>query len=56
MFIVKRIIFMNEVLYFEDDTKWTPNKLKAKKFETKKEAIKSSDSTGLYELILEEVT
>jgi hypothetical protein len=55
MFIVKRIAFMNEVLYFEEDTKWTPNRSKAKEFETKKEAIKSSDATGLYELILEEV-
>ena len=55
MFIVKRIAYMNEYLYFEEDTKWTPDKSKAKKFETKKEAIKSSDATGLYELILEKV-
>lgn len=46
---------MNEVLYFEEDTKWTPDRSKAKKFATKKEAIKSSDATGLYELILEKV-
>ena len=46
---------MNEVLYFEEDTKWTPDRSKAKKFNTKKEAIKSADVAGLYELILEKV-
>lgn len=46
---------MNEILYFEEDTKWTPDKSKAKKFETKKEAIKESDRAGIYELILENV-
>ena len=55
MFIVKRIAFMNEVLYFEEDTKWTPDRSKAKQFNTKKEAIKESDKVGLYEIVLEEV-
>jgi hypothetical protein len=55
MFIAKRIAFMDEVLYFEEDTKWTSDKTKAKKFLTKKEAISYSDDTGLYEIIVEEV-
>jgi hypothetical protein len=55
MFIVKRIAAMNEILYFEEDTKWTPDKSKAKKFTTKKEGIAASDRAGLYELIVEEV-
>jgi hypothetical protein len=55
MFIAKRIAFMNEVLYFEEDTKWTPDRSKAKQFNTKKEAIKESDRAGLYEIVLEEV-
>jgi len=55
MFIVKRIAYMNEYLYFEEDTKWTPDKSKAKKFATKKEAISNADRVGLYELILENV-
>lgn len=55
MFIAKRETFGGKVLYFEEDTKWTPEKSKAKKFNTKKEAIESSDRTGLYDLILEEV-
>ena len=46
---------MNEVLYFEEDTKWTPDKSKAKEFETKKEAIKESDRAGIYDLILEKI-
>ena len=55
MFIAKRIAFMNEFLYFEEDTKWTPDRSKAKQFNTKKEAIKESDRAGLYEIVLEEV-
>jgi len=55
MFIAKRIAFMNQILYFEEDTKWTPDTSKAKKFKSKKEAIKESDRTGLYEVIAEEV-
>jgi hypothetical protein len=55
MFITKRIAFMNEVLYFEEDTKWTHDRSKAKKFKTKKEAIRESDRVGLYEIIVEEV-
>jgi hypothetical protein len=55
MFIAKRIAFMSKLLYFEEDTKWTPDKSKAKQFTTKKEAIKESDRAGLYEIIVEEV-
>ena len=55
MYIVKRIAFMNEVLYFEEDTKWTPDKSKAKKFNSKLEGMNASDRTGLYDLILEKV-
>ena len=55
MFISKRIAFRNEILYFEEDTKWTPDRSKAKQFASKKEAIKSSDVTGLYEIIIEEI-
>ena len=55
MFIATRIGFMNEVLYYQEDTKWTSEKSKSKKFDTKKEALKESDRAGLYELIIEEV-
>ena len=46
---------MNKPLYFEADTKWTPDKEKAKKFATKEEGIKESDRAGLYSLIVEEM-
>jgi hypothetical protein len=46
---------MNQSLYFEEDTKWTPDKGKAKRFATKEEGIKQSDRAGLYTLIIEEV-
>ncbi len=46
---------MNKPLYFEADTKWTPNKEKAKKFATKEEGIRESDRAGLYSLIVEEM-
>ena len=46
---------MDEILYFEEDTKWTPDKSKAKKFSSKEEGSKESDRAGLYTLIIEEV-
>ena len=55
MYIVKRIAAMNESLYFEEDTKWTPDKSKAKKFKSKLEGMNASDRAGLYELFIEEV-
>jgi len=45
---------MNEVLYYQEDTKWTSEKSKAKKFDTKKEALKESDRAGLYDISVEE--
>jgi len=46
---------MNEFVYFQEDTKWTTDRSQAKRFATKKEALKESDRARLYELIIEEV-
>ena len=56
MFIAKRKgNFMDNVLYFQEDTQWSASKETAKKFTTKKEAIQESDFTGLSDIEVEEV-
>jgi len=56
MFIVKRFGYMNEVLYVEDDTKWTSDKSKAKTFDSIKEASFFADSAKIHKLYIEEVS
>jgi len=56
MFIAKRNgNFLNNTLYFQEDTQWSENRSTAKKFSTKEEAIQESDFTGLYDVETEEV-
>jgi hypothetical protein len=59
MFIAFREVFGGQKYYFEtnenDSPKWTTDISKAKKFKTKKEAENKSDTTGIYEIITEEV-
>ena len=56
MFIAKRKgNFMDNILYFQEDTRWSGSKETAKRFETKEEAISESDFTGLYDVETEEV-
>ena len=55
-FIAKRKgNFMGNILYFQEDTKWSESRSTAKKFSTKEEAIQESDFTGLYDVETEEV-
>jgi len=56
IFIAKRKgNFMGNILYFQEDTKWSESRSTAKKFSTKEEAIQESDFTGLYDVETEEV-
>jgi len=55
MFIAKRKTYMNKFLYYIEDTSWSEDKSKAKKFNTKEEAISESDRQKLYEVLSEEV-
>jgi len=56
MFIAKRKgNFMNNVLYFQEDTQWSESRETAKKFTTEKEAVQESDFTGLYDIEAEYV-
>ena len=56
MFIAKRTgDFMNNILYYQEDTQWSGDRDNAKKFDTKEEAIQESDFTGLYDVETEEV-
>lgn len=55
MFIAKRSTFMNNFLYYVEDTSWSDDRSKAKKFNTKDEAIAESDRQKLYEVLTEEV-
>jgi len=55
MFIAKRKTFMDNFLYYVEDTAWSEDKRNAKKFNTKEEAIAESDRQKLYEVLIEEV-
>jgi len=55
MFIAKRKAFLDSFLYYVDDTSWSDDRSKAKKFNTEKEAIAESDRQKLYEVMTEEV-
>jgi hypothetical protein len=55
MFIAKRSGFMNKKLYYIEDTSWSEERDKAKKFNTKQEALSESDRQKLYEVSVEEV-
>lgn len=59
MYVVYRQVPGGGKLYFqtnEDDSpKWTTDKERAKQFATKKDALKNSDHTGIYEMIAEEI-
>lgn len=59
MWIAKRQGFCDAWDYFQnnlnDSPKWTTLKSKAGRFATKEEALSSSNPTGLYEIVLEEV-
>jgi hypothetical protein len=59
MFIAKREGYGGSWDYFQDNIddspKWTRDKSKAGVFQTMEDAMKHSNPTGLYEIILEEI-
>jgi len=59
MYIAKKEGFAGSWDYFQDNIndspKWTKEKTKAKKFDTKEQAQSQSDITKLYKIIVEKV-
>jgi len=55
MYIAKRMGLSESFLYFKEDTRWTTERSEAKLFENQDDAIKESDFTGLYDIIIEKV-
>ena len=59
MYIAKREGFAGSWDYFQDNIndspKWTREKAKARRFATESEALKQSNLSGLYTILLEEV-